>query len=76
MTTKLIVAALLSALAVPAVANGLNAGQQMQADLLNLDASEFTANELAQIAGEDSPADRAERIRFIQEEKLNGASNF
>ncbi len=73
MTTKFAVAALLSVLAVPAFANG---GHQMQADLLKLDASQFTTNELAQIDGEDSASDRLARIRLIEDAKSEGSSAF
>lgn len=73
MTTKFAVAALLSVLAVPAFANG---GHNMQADLLKLDASQFTTNELAQISDEDSAGDRAARIRLILEEKGQDATSF
>lgn len=76
MSTKLTIAALLSVLAVPAFANGYNPGHQMQADLLNLDAAQFTTNELAQIDAEESVSDRVARIRLILEEKQNGIANF
>lgn len=76
MTSKFAIAALLSALAVPAFASGANPGNQMQADLLGLDASQFTANELAQIASEDAGRDRSERIRHILAQKSNGSVTF
>lgn len=73
MTTKFALVALLSTLAVPAFAND---GHKMQADLLKLDASRYTTNELAQIDGEDSATDRLARIRLIEEEKATGATSF
>ncbi len=68
MTTKLAIAALIAAVAAPAFASGNN-GHQMQADLLNLDAAQFTPNELAQIDAEKSAADRVARIRVIEASK-------
>lgn len=74
MTNKFALAAVLSALAVPAVAGGFNAGHQMQADLLKLDASQFTTTELAQINAEDTNEDRLERVRLILQNKAEGAN--
>ena len=76
MTNKFVVAALLSALAVPAFASSNNAGDKMQADLLGLDAARFTTSELAQIAGEEAGVDRESRIRLIEAEKSNGTVTF
>lgn len=76
MTTKFAIAALLSTLAVPAFAAGVNPGHQMQADLLKLDANQFTVSELAQIATEDTNGDRQARIKLIVEEKGGDARMF
>lgn len=76
MTSKFALAALLSALAVPAFAGGANPGNQMQAELLGLDPSQFTANELAQIAAEDAGRDRSERIRHILAQKSGTSVTF
>ena len=73
MSHKFAIAALLSVLAVPAFADGSNPGDQMQANLLGLDASRFTGSELAQIASEDAGKDRESRIRLIESQK-GGAS--
>ena len=74
MTNKFALAAVLSTLAVPALAGGYNAGQTMQAELLNLDANQFTVNELAQIAAEDTNHDRAARIELIEAQKAEGTN--
>ncbi len=73
MSNTFAIAALLSALAAPAFADGSNPGDQMQAELLGLDASRFTASELAQIASEEAGKDRESRIRLIEAQK-GGAS--
>ncbi len=76
MTNKFAIAALLSALAVPAFASSNNAGNEMQAELLGLDATRFTTSELAQIASEDAGVDRQNRIRLIEAEKATGTVTF
>lgn len=76
MTNKFALAAVLSTLAVPALADGYNPGQQMQAGLLGLDAAQFTVNELAQIAAEDTNQDRAARIELIEANKANGTNTL
>ena len=73
MTRNFAIAALLSVLAIPAVANNVNPGDQMQAELLGLDPSRFTASDLAPIASEDAGKDRESRIRLIEAQK-GGAS--
>ena len=55
MVTKSILAAAALAVALPFAANA-NDGQAMQAATLNVDASAFTTNELAQIAAERGDA--------------------
>lgn len=76
MTTKFAIAALVSVLAVPAFANTVNPGNQMQANLLGLDAGRFTTSELAQIASEETGVDRLGRIRLIEAEKTGETASF
>lgn len=54
-----------AALAAPVAAKQVSAGHAMQAAILNLDASDFTPAELAQIAAEDDGQRRDERAAFI-----------
>ncbi|WP_299906662.1 hypothetical protein [uncultured Paracoccus sp.] len=76
MFTKSILTAAALAVAFPFAANA-NDGQAMQAETLNVDASAFTTNELAQIAaerGDQNKADRADRI-LAQKAEVPGVTN-
>ncbi|AUH65427.1 hypothetical protein [Paracoccus zhejiangensis] len=68
MFTKSILTAAALAVALPFAANA-NDGQAMQAATLNVDASAFTTNELAQIAAERGDTRKAERAARIQAQK-------
>lgn len=74
MLNKLAIIALAATVSVPAFAADINAGRQMQADLLGLNASEFTNSELAQIAGEKTEGERATRAAYIVEQRNRGVS--
>ncbi|WP_176224535.1 hypothetical protein [Paracoccus sp. J56] len=76
MLNKLVIAAVAASFAVPALASEINPGRQMQADLLGLDASQFTTNELAQIASEKLGEERASRAAFITAQKGTGVLNL
>ena len=72
MFAKTTLAALALAIAAPAFASDTNAGHAMQAELLNVDASQFTTSELGQIAAEKGSVKQQERARFITMEKAQG----
>lgn len=71
MLTKSIftVAAFAVALPFTAFAAGSNGGQAMQAALLNVDASNFTANELARIDAEKGDQRKADRAALILDQR-------
>lgn len=75
MLNKLVIAAVAATFALPALATEINPGRQMQADILGLDASQFTTSELAQIAAEKNTQRQAAVARFITEEKAAGIVN-
>ncbi|MTH65663.1 hypothetical protein [Paracoccus shanxieyensis] len=75
MLNKLVIAAVAATMAVPAFAADINPGRQMQADLLGLNASEFTTSELGQIASEKNTQRQAIRANFIAQEKAAGIVN-
>lgn len=69
MLNKLAIAAVALSFAAPAFANS---GNQMQADLLGLDATQFTGSQLAQIASEKHADRRAALVKFITAENTSG----
>lgn len=70
---KAIFAATAIAAAMPMAALA-NAGHDMQAALLNVDAASFTTSELAQIASEEGIQDRSAQAKFILSQKNSGAA--
>lgn len=74
MLNKFAIAAVALSLAAPAFAGVVNPGNQMQADLLGLDATQFTGSQLAQIASEKHADRRAELVKFITAENASGIS--
>ena len=75
MLNKLVLAAVATAVALPVAASEITAGRAMEAELLNLDASTFSLSELGQISSEDNDNDRADRARFILQERASGVRN-
>ena len=75
MLNKLAIAALALGIAAPAFAGTVNPGDQMQAALLGLDASQFTGSQLAQIASEKHADRRAALVSFITSENDRGIVN-
>lgn len=73
MLNKFAIATVAMTLAAPAFA-GVNAGNQMQAALLGLDATQFSGSQLAQIASEKHADRRAELVKFITAENASGIS--
>lgn len=74
MLNKLAIAAVAMSLAAPAFA-GVNPGNQMQADLLGVDATQFTGSQLAQIASEKHADRRAALAQFIAAKNASGIAN-
>lgn len=72
MLNKLVLAAVATTIALPAAAAEVSPGRAMIADLLNVDASAFSLNELEQIASEDNDADRATRAQYILQQRDYG----
>ena len=72
MFTKATVATLAVVFAAPAFANP---GTEMMARLVNVDASQFTASEIGQIAAEHGSVKQQERARFILAEKAAGINS-
>lgn len=75
MLNKLVLAAIATAIALPVAASEITPGRAMEAELLNLDPSSFTLSELGQISSEATHNKRAERARFILEERADGVRN-
>lgn len=72
MLNKFITAAVLTALAVPAVASEVSPGRAMLGNLLGLDASSYSLSELAQIDAEKTAGEKAARAKFITEQHNQG----
>ncbi len=72
MFAKTAFAALALAVAAPAFASEVNPGNAMMAELLNVDATQFTTSELGQISAEKGSVKQQERARFILSEKAEG----
>lgn len=72
MLNKFAIAAVALSLAAPAFAGVVNPGNQMQANLLGLNATQFTGSQLAQIASEKHADRRAELVKFITAENASG----
>lgn len=74
MFAKSIIAAATLAVSLPfaVTAASANAGHDMQAALLGLDAAQFSTSELAQIGAESNFETRAELARFILSQKSSG----
>lgn len=74
MLNKFVAAAVFAALAVPAVANEVSPGRAMLGNLLGLNASEYSLNELAQIDAEKTVGEKATRAKFIAEQHNGGVA--
>ncbi len=74
MFAKSALAAIALVVAAPAFAAGVNPGTEMIAKLVNVDANEFTVNELAQIAAEKGSVKQQERANYIASQKARGVS--
>ncbi len=69
MLNKLVLAAIATSIALPVAASEISPGRAMIADLLNLDAAAFSLNELEQISSEETEGERADRAKFILEQR-------
>lgn len=69
---KFVIAALAALIALPAAAQDMNPGKIELARSLGLDPNKYTLNELAQINDQYTPAERAARLRYINEMKARG----
>ncbi|AGT11090.1 hypothetical protein [Paracoccus aminophilus] len=76
MIAKSFIVALAVVAAAPAIASAqsINSGLSMEARLLNVDASAFTANELAVISAEDGNVNQQSRAAYITAEKSRNLS--
>lgn len=72
MLNKLVLAAVATAIALPAAAAGINPGNAMIADLVNVDAASFSTSELGQISTERNATERAARAEYILQQRANG----
>lgn len=75
MFNKVAIIALVSAVAAPALADGISGGHRMQAELLGLDPSQFTVNELAVIDANAKDEKDFGRASFIASQKAMGADD-
>ncbi len=64
-----------SAFAAPVFAGGISGGHRMQAELLGLDATQFTVNELAVIDADAKQNKDFERASLIAARKVLGAND-
>lgn len=71
---KLVIAALAALIALPVAAQEVSPGKAMLARSLGLDPNEYTLNELTQINGEYTPRERADRLRYINQQKARGVA--
>ena len=69
---KFIVAALATLIALPVAAQDMNPGKATLARSLGLDPNAYTLSELTEIEGEITPGERADRLRYINEQKARG----
>ena len=69
---KIVIAAVAALIALPVAAQDMNPGKVALARSLGLDPNAYTLNELAQIADQYPPAEKAQRLRYINEMKARG----
>lgn len=69
---RFLVAAIATLIALPVAAQDMNPGKAMLARTLGLDPNAYTLSELTEIQGEYNPAERAARLRYINEQKARG----
>ena len=75
MLNKLIAAAALTLIALPVAASEISPGRDMLAKTLNVDASQYSLSELAQIDAERGESNKLARAKFIAAQHSAGISN-
>lgn len=74
MLNRIILAAAAALIALPVAAQDMNPGKVALARSLGLDPNAYTLSELTAINGEFTPTERADRIRYINEQHARGKS--